>query len=264
MKNPPNIETVSHAKHAKLRLKPNADWGHAKGTHLAGITLSELSATAGNFPIVFIRTPDNKNYHPVAMLGLRPGENHYYNADGWDSTYVPLMIQRHPFLIGFDDSKPEDSRELTACVNRNSPFLSENADEGIALFKEDGGETDLLLTVHRLLKDIFDSERLTEQFTTKLMELDLFSPFELILQPQNAEPRKVTGMYTINENKMRALTPEQVQELHKLDFLPPAYIMMGSLYQLNTLLKLRNKKSEEKIVDFRIELDPKPAPAAAQ
>lgn len=264
MKNPANVETISKDKHAKLRLKPNPDWSHAQGTHLAGITLNELSATACNFPIVFVQNPNSKIFHPVAMLGLRPGENAYYNAEGgWDGTYVPLMIQRHPFMIGFDDTKPEDAKELTACLNRASPFLTDNPGEGIALFKEDGTETDLLVTIHALLKNIFDGERLTEQFVAKLAEFNLFSHFELIMQPQSAEPRKITGMFTIDEQKMRELKPEQVQELHKLDFLAPAYIIMGTLYQLNTLLKLRNKKNLEQIQDFRIELNA-PQAAAAQ
>ena len=266
MKNPPNVETINKDKHARLRLKLNPDWSHAKGTHLAGITLNELSATACNYPIVFVQNPDNKVFHPVAMLGLRPGENAYYNAEGgWDGTYVPLMIQRHPFTIGFDDTKPEDARELTACVNRASPFLTENPNEGIALFKEDGTETDLLVMVHNMLKTIFDGERLTEQFVAKLAEFDLLSHFELVMQPQGADPRKINGMFTIDEKKMRELKPEQVQELHKLDFLAPAYIIMGTLYQLNTLLKLRNKKNLEQIAEFRLELNaPQQAQAAAQ
>jgi hypothetical protein len=263
MKNPPNVETIHKDKHSKLRLKPNPDWVHAKGTHLAGITLNELSATACNYPIVFVQNPGNQVFHPVAMLGLRQGENAYYNAEGWDGTYVPLMIQRHPFMIGFDDAKPEDSKELTACLNRTSPFLTDDPNEGIALFKEDGTETDLLVTVHNLLRGIFDGERLTEQFTAKLTELKVFAPFEFVMQMQSGETRKITGMFTIDEQKMRELKPEQLQELHKLDFLAPAYIIMGTLFQLNTLLKLRNKKNEEKVVDFRIEMNPQPAPAAA-
>ncbi len=41
--------------------------------------------------------------------------------------------------------------------------------------------------------------------------------FVLLVQPQTGEPRKITGMYIINDAKLRALSSEQILELHKLN-----------------------------------------------
>lgn len=252
MKNLDHVVTVDKGRHARLRVKENPDFRHALTFNLASISLGELSACAANYPLVFVRNPDNQNFRPVAMFGLRPGENVYYGAEGWDCTYIPLMVQRHPFLIGFDDLD-EDSRTLATCLDKNSTLLSE--DEGIALFTDTGEDTDYLKTRKNLLGAIFEGEKITEQFTQKMTELNLFAPFELLLQPQNGEPRKVTGMYTLDERKIRELSPEQVQELHKLDFLPACYIIMSSLFQVHHLMALRNRKSGE-LANYRIELQP--------
>lgn len=250
MKNYDHMETVDKSRHAKLRVKQSQDFGHAKTFNLAAVSLAELSAVAANYPIVFIQNPDNKEYRPVAMFGLRPGENDFYVEKGWDATYIPLMIQRHPFLIGFDD-RVEDSNTLTICLDKNSTLFSE--DEGIAMFTEAGEETDYLNSRKNLLSAIFEGEKITDKFTQKVTELGLLVPLELLLQPQEGEPRKVSGMFTIDERKMRALTAEQVTELHTLDFLPACYIIMCSLFQMHELMRLRNLKSGE-LCNYRIEL----------
>lgn len=261
MKNPDHIEALDIQKHAKLRIKPNPDASHAKELNLAAVTLAEISATACNFPIVFIPAPDtseSKVQRPVALFGLRPGENVYYGAESWDSTYHPLVIQRHPFVIGWDD-RDGDGKTLAPCLNRKSGLVSE--DEGIALFKPTGEETDFLQSRFQMLQEIFEGERFTEGFMRKIMELDLLIPIIVIVQPEGGEPRKVTGMSTIDERKLKALSPEQVQELHKLDYLPACYIILSSLFQLHKLMKLRHEKGFERLQSYRIEF-PADQPAA--
>jgi len=254
MKNFDNVETVDKDRHANLRVKPNPDFFHAKAMNLSAVTLGELSACTGNFPVVFLQNADTKVFIPVAMFGLRTNENIYYNEAGWDSSYVPMMIQQAPFVIGYDDRKEESSQDLTICLDKKSPYLSDV--EGIALFTPAGEETDYLKNRNQLLSAIFEGEKLTSQFTRKIVELGLLSPIEVILQPANGEIRKVTGLHSLNEQKLKALTPAQLQELHSLDFLPACYIILGSMFQLHRLIKLRNDKSDEKIVNFRIDVAP--------
>ncbi len=261
MKNAPNIETIDKDRHAKLRVMPNPDFVHAKDTNLIAITLGELSACTNNYPVVFILTPNN-TFHPVALMGLRPGENVYYGAEAWASTYVPRMIQCPPFVIALDDRKTEEEVVLTACIDRSSAFVSET--EGVALFTPAGEQTDYLNLVSRMLGEVFESQKVTTQFTAKMEELGLLAPFELLLQPMNAEPRKVSGMFSLNERKLRELTNEQVLELHKLDFLPVCYLILSSLFQFPRLIHLRNKQLEEQIVDYRTEIvEPAKAQEAA-
>lgn len=89
-----------------------------------------------------------------------------------------------------------------------------------------------------------------------MVELDLLTNLSLILQPQDANPRVVTAMFTIDEAKLRKLPEAQQLDLLKSNFLPPCYLIMSSLFQMHQLIKLRNKKLDEKLASYRIEIGP--------
>lgn len=260
MKNPAHVVTVTKEKHANVRVKQNLDFAHAKELNLAAVMITELSAATANFPVIFIQHPETKVVRPVAMFGLRPGENYFYGQDGWDATYVPLLIQRHPFLIGADDADP-DSNSLTMCLDSTSPYVTEDAD-GIALFDASGNGTDFLANRNALLREIFEGERITEQFTRKVQELDLLKPFEILLQESDGTTRKVTGLMTFDEVKLRQLPDPQVLELNKLDFLAACYVIYGSLFQIHRLMQLRNRKLPNPL-NYRIDLQPQQQQPAA-
>lgn len=257
MKNPAHVVTINKDKHGKLRAKPNVDFAHAKELNLAGVMLTEINAATANFPVVFVQHPDTKVIRPVAMFGLRPGENYYYGQEGWDATYVPLLIQRHPFLIGADDANP-DSTNLTMCIDANSPYLTEG--EGTALFDEQGNATEFLSSRNQLLMEVFEGERITNQFVAKITQLDLLKPFEILLQGQDGITRRVTSLMTLDVVKLRQMSDEVLTELHKLDFLAALYVIYGSLFQIHRMMWLRNRKTVEQL-NYRIELDPQPEPS---
>lgn len=257
--NPDNIKTVDFSKHAKLKVKPNPGFAHAKNRNLVAVNLSELGISASNFPHVFVQNPDDGEFLLVALLGLRPDENIQYGEQFWDSTYVPLAIQRHPFVVGRDD-RLTDIEQITTCLETDSPFLNEK--DGLALFTEDGKETDYLRSRHQLLNSMFEGGKLTRQFTKRLVELDLLSTLELAVQLQNGEWRTVKGFFTLDEAKLNNLSAEQLKELQNQGFLGPCYLILTSLYQLNQLIRLRNRKGKEQIVNFRIDF--KAAATAAE
>jgi SapC len=257
-KNPESIQTVDVSRHGKLRVKANPGFAHASLQHVAPVVLSELAVCASNFPLIFLPRPGDGKLLLAAMLGLRPGENIYHGPEFWDSTYVPLAIQRYPFVAGYDD-RLTDVDEITTCLEINSPLLSEK--EGTPLFTADGEQTDFFKSKHQLLSNMFDSQRLTELFVDAVVDLGLVSLMNLHLQQQNGEIRRVTGLFALDEKKMKNLSPEQFLQLHKADFLPACYLIMASLHQLTQLVRLRNRKGKDQLTNFRIELNVEP-PAA--
>ncbi|HTR00977.1 MAG TPA: SapC family protein [Candidatus Acidoferrum sp.] len=262
MKNQDNIETVDNKRHGKLKIKLNVDQAQARDQNLVSVVLTELNACASNFAVVFIEVPEseNKRIRPVAVLGLRPGENVYYNEAGWDTTYIPLMVQRYPFIVGFDD-RVEDPNQLATCLIRNSPMVVEA--DGIAMFTETGEETDFLKSRHQILGEIFEGERAMDDFMQRVHKYDLLTPLEIILQAKNGEMRKVTGMYTISMQKLKELGPQVTQELIDVEFLPACYLILGSLFQLHRLMQLRNKQNVDGGLDYRIDVGPQTQPPAA-
>ncbi len=259
-RNPPNIQTVDYARHGKLKIKPSPSYVHAKDRHVVAVNVSELGISSSNFPLVFIRNPDDSRLVLMAMLGLKTGENIYYGPDFWETTYVPLAVQRNPFIVGLDD-RVQDGIQLTTCLEMNSEYLNEK--EGLPLFTDDGKESDVLVKAQQMLTQMFEASKFTEQFIAKLQELDMVMPFEIDLKMQRGdEVRKITGMFTVDENRMKALSAAELKDLQTREYLAPCHLMLVSLYQLNHLIRRRNRKGGEQIVDFRLNF-PKEQAAAA-
>lgn len=254
-KNPDHVETVDFSRHSKLKVKPNSGSVHASAMQASGIVLMELAQCASNFPLVLIARPDERKYQLAAMLGLNEGENIYFGPQYWESTYVPLAIQSHPFLIGYDDRLP-NGEEITTCLQTDSPFLSEK--EGAPLFNADGEQSDLLKHWHQQLNNIFESQKLTDRFIAVVSQLDLITPISVQLQAQNGEVRNLVGLFTLDEVKLTNLSIEQLKVLHESNFLPACYLIVASLHQLVNLIRMRNRQGRDQIVDFRIDFNAAP------
>lgn len=259
-KNPANIQTVDFKRHAKLRLKPHPGFPHAKDRNLVAVNVSELGMSSTNFPIVFARNPNDQRFVLMALLGLRSGENIYFGEEFWESAYVPLAVQRHPFIVGLDE-RVQDKTQLATCIEVDSPCL--NATEGLLLFNDDGSETDVLRKANDLLRHMFAAGKFTEEFIAKLQELDMIVPFSIDLQSQRGETNRINGLYTLDESKLKALSGDQLKDLQNRDFLAPCHLILVSLYQLNQMIRLRNRKlGGDQITNFRLDL-PHEAKAAA-
>lgn len=251
-KNPDNVETVDSTRHRTLRVKMDSGFDHAKAQHIAPVTLAELAATASSYPVVFIKRPADGTFMMVAMMGLRSGENAYHAPEFWESTYVPLAVQRGPFLIGYDDRRPE-ADEITACIDTTSPYLSET--DGIALFDANGQQTDFMQSRHQMLGTIFESQKVTDAFSKTMNELGLIVPMTLQLRMQNGDVRNVAGLFTLDEAKIKQLSADQLKSLHESDYLAPCYLTLASLHQLKQLIRLRNRKGGDQITNFQIDFN---------
>jgi hypothetical protein len=260
-KNPPNLQTVDFSRHGKLKVKPNPGFAHARDRNIVAVNVSELGLASSNFPIVLARNPADQRFLLMAMLGLKSGENIYFGEDFWESTYVPMSVQRHPFIVGLDD-RVEDTSRLATCIETDSACLGET--EGLPLFNADGSDSDLLRSANQLLRNMFEAGKFTEEFLETLQNLDMITPLNIDLQTQRGEVRRITGLFTIDEKRLKELSAEQLKDLQMRDFLAPCHLILVSLYQLNQLIRLRNRKGGEQVVNFRLEHSgERPVPATA-
>ena len=77
------------------------------------------------YPIVFHKDAQG-GFHPLALLGLRQDENLFLDERGWEVPYLPLAIERKPFLIGNADGEP------MVHVDLDSPRILGEEDAGDA------------------------------------------------------------------------------------------------------------------------------------
>ena len=242
-----NFVPVRKEQHQNLKIATQRNLDHVAAQHIVPVTAAEYAQASASFPLVLVKNPDSPRYRSVAMLGIESGENLYYQDKKWTGLSVPLSIGMAPFALGVD---PDKENTLTACIDVDSEFVGEDKD--LALFDADGKETDVLTNVQQSLGRLYDNERMTETFIKELEDNDLLQELQLNLDFSNGEKKKLVGIFTVNEEKVKALAEDKVIDFHKRGLFVPIYAMLGSLGQVNRLVQLRNQSSEIKVTGIQI------------
>jgi len=242
-----NFVPVRKEQHQKLKISNTRNISHVAGQHIIPVAAAEYAQSSASFPLVLVKNPDSERFRSVAMLGLEAGENLFLKDDKWSALSMPQSISMVPFSLGLD---PEKENTLTACIDLDSEFVGEDKD--LALFEDDGKETEVLTNVQESLGRLFDNERMTENFIKELQENDLLQEIELNITLASGEKKKLVGVHTINEEKVKSLSDDKVLDFHKRGLFVPIYSMLGSLAQVNNLVKLRNLSSDVKVANVQI------------
>jgi len=242
-----NIVPVRKEQHQKLKLATARNISHVGGQHIIPVSAAEFAQSSASFPIVFVKNPDSERFRSVAMLGLEAGENLFLQDEKWTALSMPQSISMVPFSLGID---PDKENTLTACIDLDSEFVGEDKD--LALFEDDGKESEVFANVQQALGRLYDNERMTESFIKELQENDLLQELELNIALSTGEKKKLVGIFTINEEKIKNLSDDKVLDFHKRGLFVPIYSMLGSLAQVNHLVQLRNRTSENKVTGVQV------------
>ena len=242
-----NIVPVRKEQHQKLKLANTRNISHIAGQHIVPVSAAEYAQSSASFPIVLVKNPESERFRSVAMLGLEAGENLFFQDDKWIALSMPQSISMVPFSLGID---PAQENTLTACIDLDSEFVGEDKD--LALFEDDGKESEVLTNVQQALGRLYDNERMTETFIKELQDNDLLQELELNIALSTGEKKKLVGIFTISEDKIKNLSDDKVLDFHKRGCCVPIYSMLGSLTQMNHLVQLRNRVSEDKVTGVQI------------
>ena len=185
-----------------------------------------------HYPIVFQKSADGR-FQPVALLGFQQEQNLFLTANGWDATYVPLTIQRQPFLIGVGSGEP------MMHVDLDSPRVSRT--EGEPLFREHGGTTDFLERMSSVLRAIHDGLARTPAFIAALLEYDLLESVALDIQLTNGSQNRLAGFYTIQEENLGKLSGDALEALNSAGHLEAIYMTVASISNFRTLIERQNR-----------------------
>jgi len=243
-----NLVAINKAKHSKLKIAEKRDISHIANQHIVSITASEFAKGALSYPVVLIKDPGTERYRSVAMLGLESGENLFFSPD-WSALYTPQNVGLLPFALGMD---PEKENTLTACIDLDNPTVGE--DKEIALFNDDGEESDLFKNIQESLGRLYEAEVMTERFIKEIKEADLLQELELNLALESGEKKKVVGIFSIDEKKLQELSDDKVLDFHKRGMFIPLHAMLGSVAQIHRLVKLRNQNGKNKITNMQINI----------
>lgn len=221
---------LSKESHKGLKINPPQDLSFAKNTHLVALMAPEFPRAQGELPVVFVEG-ENGDFKTVAMLGVKPGENLMLNEQGkWTERYVPAILRRYPFALAAGPSK----EEFAVCIDEGSAALSTEAGE--ALFDEQGEPTKLLESAKDYLLELRKMELQTDAFCKLLQQNNLLAPLNLRVK-EGEQVKNITGVFAVNSERFEKLSDETFLEFRKRGYLPLIYAHLGSLSQIDKLMR---------------------------
>lgn len=237
----PNYQMLNNVEHQNVRIITDRSAAYGDNVHFVMTFPIEFRRVQSCFPIFFQKDANNGKFFPLALLGVEEGQNLFLGESGWDADYVPLMIQRHPFLIGYQqDAEADDGKRAVISIDMDSPRISES--DGEPLFLPHGGTSDFLAAMTSILEDIQYGHQMNEEFVNALLEFDLIESVAMEVELNNESKRQLLGLYTINEDRLEQLDGEALGKLHSKHYLLPIYMILASLSCFRTLIDKMNER----------------------
>jgi hypothetical protein len=228
----PTPVLLNNIDHKDLRIITRR--GAAYGDQLMAVATfpAEFRDVQACYPIVFHKTTDGLGFEPLVLFGFQDGENLFLQGERWDAAYVPMMVERQPFLIGINGT------ELMVNVDLDHPRVSRT--EGEEVFKPHGGTTDYLDRTNSLLFAIHNGMQGLPGFLQALLENELLESFTLDVELNDGSQNRLLGFYTINEDRLQALSGEAIAKLHQAGYLQSIYMVIASLSNFRMLIDRKN------------------------
>ncbi len=213
--------------HRALALKDEIGYGFTKEINAVPINLIEMPQICHHYPIAF--SPD-ANATPVAIVGLRDGENLFVNDDGsWAAdTYIPAYIRRYPFIF----SEMPDSDQLTLCIDFVEGTTVQEGGEK-RFFDDEGKATDLASNALEFCKSYHGAAQRTIEFSKELLKHGLLIDRQAQITVREDTRINFGGFKIIDEAKLGSLDDKVFLEWRKQGFLPflYAHLFSGSQWQ---------------------------------
>lgn len=207
-----------------------ANFSFARDTTAVLLAGVEFAEAAREYPIVFIRGQD-KQMRPVALLGVRDGENLFVDEQGkWDARYIPAFVRRYPFVMAEGGA----AGQLVVCIDESCPAL--NSNHGELLINAEGKLEPRMIEVVQFLQNFQREFARTELITRQLDELGLFIQQGARFDTDTGETFQLNDFYLIDEAKFGQIADAKLPELFRSGALGLGYLHLASLGNMRKLL----------------------------
>jgi SapC len=236
-KKPVALDRVAHRK-LKIRREQSALDATA-GLTAFFLTAAEFVDACKEYPILFLRAGKDAEGRelcaPVAVLGIRKGENLVYRHGRWNARYVPALIRAYPFAMA-----PTPDQQYVVCFDEASPVFSN--DEGEALFKEDGEPTPYLEDVRSFVEKIEVEVDRTRHAGRQLMALKLLQDKRFDATLPDGETVSMDGFMAIDEERLKALSDAELVDMQRSGLMALIHFHLASMSNMSRLLEIYAEK----------------------
>lgn len=234
-----NTQLLNNIDHLDLKVVTRHGPEFGDSINQAIVFPTEFAEVQREYPILFRKDRDGK-FQSVALLGFDKGENLFLTDSGWQARHIPVIHQRGPFMIGFQDQDVDGEirREPVIYVDLDDPRVSDT--EGQPVFLPHGGNAPYLQHVSQVLRAINGGVSKERDMFAAFEEAGLIEPAALDIQLDQHTAYQVPDVYSISEEKLAALDAGTLSTLHQEGYLRLAYLVLASLPNVNRLIEIKN------------------------
>lgn len=228
------VELLNNELHRNIKIKTNRDVSDLKEQSILPLVLGEFSHAAIEFPICFIKNNQSDEMQVVALMGIESKENLFVKNEGWDAAYMPARYTHRPFGLL---QNPDDKANFGIALDFDSELVSE--EEGIALFDEEGNETEFLQKQKEAMGTYLEQEHMTKAFAKELLDKGLLVQRQVNVTVQEKK-YDIDGVYIIDEKKVEEMSDEDFLDLRKRGMIGAVYTHLISMRQMNNLIRRKS------------------------
>ncbi len=233
---------LNNIEHKDLRVstRKSAEYGDANPFVLTFPT--EFGDIQREYPILIHKNPETGEFQSLALLGFEQGENLFLDSEGWQASYVPAVVDRGPFLIGFQNREFEGElrQEPVIHVDMDDPRV--DVADGQRVFLEHGGNSPYIERISAMLQAIHSGIEISKTMFAAYDSLGLIESVSIEIELRPGQKHKLEGYYTITEERLAALADEDVVRLHRAGFLQGAYLIIASMNNMKKLINMKRAR----------------------
>ena len=237
-----NHVLLDNVNHRDLRVRQVYAPREGYDVNVARVFPAEFVAIQRDYPMFFVKNSETGNFDVVALLGFENGENLFLGNPGWDADFIPLSIQRQPFLIGMQQQEVDGVPSQVPVIHIDLDHPSVGTDEGEPLFLAQGGEAPYLERVASVLNAIHEGHEQSEELARSLVGLELIESVKIEVEFIDGSKKSLAGLFKINEERLAGLSGNALEVLNSSGHLQTVYLMLASLSSMSRLIDRKNRQ----------------------
>ena len=242
-----NHVLLDNVNHRDLRVRQIYAPGEGYDVNVARVFPAEFVAIQRDYPMFFMKNTETGNFEVVALLGFENEENLFLRDPAWDADFIPLSIQRQPFLIGFQQQEVDGVPSQVPVIHIDLDHPSVGTDEGEPLFLAQGGEAPHLERVASVLKAIHEGHEQSEEFARSLVGLELIESVKIEVEFRDGSKKSLAGLFKINEERLAGMNGNALEALNSSGYLQYVFLMLASLSSMSRLIDRKNRQLKGRV-----------------
>jgi len=237
-----NYALLNNVEHHDLKIITR--YGKEYGDNVATVLTvpTEYADVQREYPIFFQKDPQSGEFRSIALLGFEKDENLFLVNNEWRANYVPGIIARGPFLIGFQERETGGNITKNPVIHVDLDHPRVSRTEGSPVFLPRGGNTPYIDQIAVVLDGIREGLEVSKGMFDALTAMDLIEPMNVEIKFTDDLQYDLRGLYGINQSKLAALDCDSLVKLNRAGYLHGAFLVLSSLSNIQKLVNLKQQR----------------------